>query len=158
MLPIWQCRKTGDCCKRFISLGPEVKNHESDKIIEKLNKNEITEHLKNIGISKETVIESIKNHQSLPLQDQKTCVFLKNNECLIHEIKPEVCKTYPLKIDYLKEKTKILVDLDCPRGSGLIEAIKIGPIPNWIKTDKPIEVEGRYFYEDMIRDKHGEDA
>ena len=156
-LNIWQCRKTGECCKRFISSGPRIQKSESQKVIEYLDRSEIEDHLTNVGIKKEEISNSIKNRNSLPLQNKSTCVFLKNDECLIHDVKPEVCQTYPLSIYRKSNKTEIKVDLACPRGEGLISAIKNGDIPASFKIKEPIEVEGRYFYEDLVRDKYGED-
>lgn len=158
LLPIWQCRKTGECCKRFISSGPRIQKSENQKIIEYLDRKEIADHLDDVGVTKEEIESSIKNRGSLPLQNESTCVFLKNDECLIHDVKPEVCQTYPLMIDRKSNKTKITVDLTCPRGEDLVKAIKNRDIPTSYHLKEPIEVEGRYFYEDLIREKYGEDA
>lgn len=153
-LPIWNCRKSGDCCKRFYSSGPRIKESEKEKIIRTLENKEVIDHFKKIEFPREKISEYIKNHNSLPLQDKKTCAFLNsNNECIIHSDKPEVCRTYPLMIDQKTDKTEIKVDLDCPRGQDIVNAINNGDIPSWINAKKSIKVEGRYFYEDLMQDK-----
>lgn len=157
-LKIWQCKQTGDCCRRFLSSGPQLNSQEKQIIIDNLDKKEIAEHIVKIGLKKDEFIEYVETRQSLPLQNLDTCIFLKNNECLIHEIKPEVCRTYPLHITQKLGKTEITVDLGCPRGSDLINAIKSGNIPQSMGIDGDILVTGQYFYEDKIREKFGEDA
>ena len=69
MLPIWNCRKTGECCKRFISSGPIIQKSESQKIIEYLDRKEIADHLVNINVKKEEIKKSIQDRGSLPLQN-----------------------------------------------------------------------------------------
>ncbi|WP_371504504.1 YkgJ family cysteine cluster protein [Nitrosopumilus adriaticus] len=157
-LPIWHCKKTGDCCKRFLSSGPQLNSQEIQKIIDNLDQKEIKDHFALLGMNKDEFIKYVKNRQSLPLQNPNTCIFLKNNECLIHDIKPEVCQTYPLHIIKKSGKTDVLVDLDCPRGSDLITAIKSGNIPESMGIDGEISVSGTSSYEDKIREKYGEDA
>ena len=61
-------------------------------------------------------------------------------------------------LDRKQNKTEVTVDLACPRGEGLVKAIKNRDIPISYQLKEPIEVEGRYFYEDLIREKYGEDA
>lgn len=158
MLNVWQCRKTGECCKRFISNGPRVTPTESSNIIQNLDNPEISEHLRSIGFTKDEIIKSIENRHSLPIiKSQETCVFLKNNECIIHQIKPKVCKDYPLLIEEYATKTVIKVDLDCPRGSGIVQELVNNRIPGWILHNKPIEVQESYFYEDLAREKFGDE-
>lgn len=125
MLPIWNCRKTGECCKRFISSGPQVQKSENQKIIEYLDRKEIVNHLADVGMTKEEIKKSIQDRGSLPLQNKTTCVFLKNDECLIHDVKPEVCQTYPLRIVRKQNKTEVTVDLACPGGKALLRQLKI---------------------------------
>ncbi|CAD6368389.1 hypothetical protein NMT12_100018 [metagenome] len=158
LLPIWQCRKTGDCCKRFLSSGPQLNLQEKQTILDNLDKKEISDHIIEVGLKKDEFIEYVETRQSLPLQNLDTCIFLKNNECLIHEIKPKVCRTYPLHITKKLGKTEIVVDLGCPRGNDLINAIKSGNIPESMGIGDEISVTGQYFYEDKIREKFGEDA
>lgn len=158
MLPIWQCRTTGDCCKRFLSSGPQLNSKEKQTIIDNLDQKEISGHIVKMGLKKDEFIKYLENRQSLPLQNPDTCIFLKNNECLIHNIKPEVCRTYPLHITKKSGKTEIIVDLGCPRGNDLVNAIKSGNIPESMDIDGKISVSGQYFYEDKIREKFGEDA
>ena len=157
-LKIWQCKKTGDCCKRFLSSGPQLNSQEKQKIIENLDQKEISDHIATFGWKKDNFIKYVENRQSLPLQNSDTCIFLKNNECLIHDIKPSVCKTYPIYITKKSGKTEVIVDLDCPRGNDLVAAIKSGNIPESMEIDGQIMVSGEYFYEDKIREKYGEDA
>ncbi len=116
------------------------------------------DHFATLGMNKDEFLKYVENHQSLPLQNSNTCIFLKNNECLIHDIKPEVCKTYPLHITKKSGKTKVIVDLDCPRGNDLIIAIKSGNIPESMGIDGEISVSGESIYENKIREKFGEDA
>lgn len=156
-LPIWQCRKSGDCCKRFISSGPEIQPSEKHQIIKVLDKPEIRNHLKEIGYTKEGVTEHMEERGTLPLQNADTCAFLRNNECLIHEIKPKVCHEYPLSITTTSTKTRIYVDLDCPRGNDIVATLQNGDIPPWIKSKKPITVKGRYFYEELAQEKFGDE-
>lgn len=158
LLPIWQCKQTGDCCNRFLSSGPQLNSQEKQTIINNLDQKEIADHIAKMGLKKDEFIKYVENRQSLPLQNSSTCIFLKNNECLIHDIKPEVCKTYPLRITKKLGKTEITVDLGCPRGSDLINAIKSGNIPESMDIDGEISVTGQYFYEEKIREKFGEDA
>ncbi len=157
-LPIWQCRQTGNCCKRFISSGPQLNSQEKQKIIDNLDQKEISDHIANLGLRKDEFIKYVKDRQSLPLQNSDSCIFLKNNECLIHDIKPEVCQTYPLHISKKSGKTEVLVDLGCPRGNDLVNAIKSGNIPESMGLDGEISVSGQYFYDEKIREKFGEDA
>lgn len=159
MLNVWQCRKTGDCCKRFISTGPQVTKSEADKIIQNLDNPEISEHFGSIGITKEDIRKSVENRGSLPIiKDQGTCVFLKNKECIIHQIKPQVCKDYPMKIVDHPSKTVVMVDLECPRGADMAQEIRKGRIPpGTLRTDKPIEVIEMDFYEAMCREKFGDE-
>ena len=157
-LNIWQCRQTGDCCKRFISTGPRLTQTEGNNIIQNLENPELSEHLQSIGITKEKIIESIENHGSLPIiKNQGTCVFLKNNECIIHQIKPKVCRDYPLVIEEHETKIIIKVDLDCPRGSGIVQELINNRIPGWLPHDKPIEVQEGHFYEELAREKFGDE-
>lgn len=159
MLNVWQCRKTGDCCKRFISTGPSVTKTEGNTILENLDNQEISDHLRSIEVTKDNIKKSIETRDSLPIiKDQGTCVFLKNNECIIHKIKPQVCKDYPMKIVVHPSKTVVLVDLECPRGSGIAQEIREGKIPpGTLRTDKPIEVIERDFYEALAREKFGDE-
>lgn len=158
MLSIWQCRKTGDCCKRFISTGPSITQTEGNAITQNLDNREIAEHLRSIGITKEDVINHIKTRNSLPIiKNQETCAFLKNDECIIHDIKPKVCKDYPLVIEERKNMTLVTVDLDCPRGYGIVQELENNRIPGWLPNDKPIKVEGRSFYEELAREKFGDE-
>jgi len=158
LLNVWQCRKTGDCCKRFISNGPRLTQIEGNIIIQNLDNPEIISHLRSIGFTKEKVINSIKNRDSLPIiKNQETCVFLKGDECIIHQIKPKVCKDYPLVIEEHDDKISIKVDLDCPRGSGIVQELINNKIPDWLSHNKPIEVQEGYFYEELTREKFGDE-
>lgn len=154
MLNVWQCRKTGECCKRFISTGPRVSKSEELLIVQSLDNQEISNHLQSIGFTKDDVKKSIDNRGSLPvIQDQGTCVFLKGDECIIHQVKPKVCKDYPLVIEEYATKYIITVDLDCPRGVGIVEELVRHRIPGWIPQDKPIEVQKASFYEELAKEK-----
>lgn len=157
-LPIWQCRKTGDCCKRFLSTGPRVTLEERQIIANSLDSKEIADHIRSMGLTKESIIRYMENHYSLPLQNKDTCAFLKNNECLIHQIQPILCKTYPLVIKKKGDKTEILVDLDCPRGEELVKAIKNNDIPAYLGIQGPVVVYGENLLEEAVREKYGEDA
>lgn len=157
-LNIWQCRKTGECCKRFINMGPSLTETDQEKIIKFLDNKEIANHLYELNTSKVNLIKTIKERASLPLQNHNTCIFLKNDQCLIHEVKPEVCDTYPLGIIHQGDKTHIMVDLDCPRGAQLVEDMKNGNIPDWVKVRDKVTIEGRYFFEDAYRNRFGEDS
>ncbi len=158
MLNVWQCRKTGDCCKRFISNGPRVTTSEQTLIVQTLENQEILEHLQSIGFTKGLVKENVENKGSLPIiKNQGTCVFLKNDECLIHQTKPKVCKDYPLVIEEYEDKISIKVDLDCPRGSGIVQELINNRIPGWLPRGKPIEVLEGHFYEELSREKFGDE-
>ena len=157
-LNVWQCRKTGDCCKRFISNGPRVTKSEEILIVQTLGNQEIQEHLQSIGFTKEAVKENIENKGSLPIiKNQGTCVFLKGDECIIHQVKPKVCKDYPLVIEEHDDKISIKVDLDCPRGSGIVQELINNKIPDWLSHNKPIEIQEGYFYEELTREKFGDE-
>jgi len=158
LLNAWQCRKTGDCCKRFISNGPRITKSEQVSIVQTLDGPEILEHLRSIGFTQDMVKENMENKGSLPIiKDQGTCVFLKNDECIIHQVKPKVCKDYPLVIEECDDKILIKVDLDCPRGSGIVQELINNRIPGWLPHGKPIEVKASYFYEELAREKFGDE-
>lgn len=157
-LNIWQCRKTGECCKRFINTGPRLTEADQENIIKFIDNEEITNHLQQVGTSKKDLIKTIQDRRLLPLQNRNTCIFLKNDQCLIHEVKPAVCDTYPLAITHKEDKTHIMVDLDCPRGAQLVEDMKKGNIPEWVGAKGEITIEGRYFFEDAHREHFGEDS
>lgn len=80
-ITISPCRQCGECCNRYIRITPE----EARAISKALNK-PIEEFAHPIFAG--TVYE-------LEHREGK-CIFLNDNRCLIHNIKPFQCKTYPI--------------------------------------------------------------
>jgi Fe-S-cluster containining protein len=70
---------------------------------------------------------------------------------MIHEIRPKICRNYPLEII---SPNRIKVDLDCPRSEQIIEELEKGDYPLYIKneinTEKDIKVESEYFFDRKI--------
>lgn len=52
----------------------------------------------------------VKNGKKFSVRDQKNhdCIFLRKDQCLIHEVKPEQCRNFPFSwnIDFMLEECK----------------------------------------------------
>lgn len=94
------------------------------------------------------------------LQSDGTCIFLSGSLCLIHPVKPEVCRTYPMMPDEGKTLLKIHVDTDCPRGAEVARELKEGRYPSWLEMpkSKKVMVIDRSFLEITLRDYFGEES
>ncbi|MFH1834976.1 MAG: YkgJ family cysteine cluster protein [Methanobacteriota archaeon] len=153
---IWTCLRCGKCCKSFVCTGPEITDREKTMILNYINKLVITPHLNKIEFN----LEDVKNHLHekpylpvLGVKPPKKCVFLSDNICLIHKVKPQICRNYPIE---LLNKTKIIVDLDCPRGRDILNELENGRYPTLIRKKirdvRNLRVEGRYFFDEKIKD------
>ena len=74
--PLFKCQMCGTCCRlRLISIT-----------------NEDAERIKAAGHSNFT--EKVKN-ENMMKRDKGRCVFLKDDKCSIHEIRPQICRDFP---------------------------------------------------------------
>ncbi len=122
----WDCKKTGKCCTLFVRTGPELTIQEADLTAERMSI---------LGFSDE-LITYVKRHRTIPLTGSKVpkkCIFLENDICVIHDIKPELCREYPLEIIETEKNVKILISYDCPRAEKIENSIKNNDIPEWLE-------------------------
>jgi Fe-S-cluster containining protein len=152
---VWECLKCGKCCGLFVRTGPGISDKEKEEIFNYLGNPKIVEFMHRKGLKVGWIRDQINEISYIPLIGDdlpKKCIFLsEGNLCVIHEIRPEICRDYPLDI---ASPNKIKVDLDCPRSKQIIEKLKKGEYPFYIKnkinTEKDIEIEEEYFFERKI--------
>lgn len=143
---VWKCLKCGKCCKLFVTSGVSVSKKEIIQIGKKIKKLKM-----NPNIIKET-----KSTYTLPVTNSdipRTCIFLKNNLCVIYLVRPTACKQYPIEIIESKDKVKIYVSYDCPRGVGIAKELR-KRLPFWLHKlikGRKIEVVLISFYEEKIK-------
>jgi len=79
------CSQCGKCCyNRIIMITPE-----EAKAISDLTNKQIEEFA--ISKGRVFVLKTVREH----------CIFLKDKRCVIHEVKPFQCKTYPIIYNYM---------------------------------------------------------
>lgn len=87
------CKRCGECCRK---VGVDLAN---------INPSEVAKHL---GISEKEVIERYlgetfckgKKIKYMITKSRIPCPFLQGNECLIHPVKPDACKGFPVTTDF----------------------------------------------------------
>ena len=69
----------------------------------------------------EFIHKYLKHHEDIGLYievlEDKPCVFLKDNKCLINDSKPEQCRTFPYWEEYVDKNGNLLrrkFDRPCP--------------------------------------------
>ena len=120
---IWQCRRTGRCCKLFVFSGVRASDKEW-KLLEK--------DIKLLKLSKEE-FERCENQHTLPVigkNPPKKCAFLKGkNTCIVYEKRPGRCQEYPIMIQRYKDSVTFHISDDCPRGKELTKMIETNTPP-----------------------------
>jgi len=155
---IWECLKCGECCRSFVRTGPEISDKEKEEILNSLNNSKIVKFIHGTGLKLDWIKNQINEREYIPVignAPPKRCVFLSNNNlCMIHEIRPKICRNYPLEVI---SPNKIKVDLDCQRSEQIIEKLEKGNYPLCIKdeinTEKDIKVEAEHFFDRKISDR-----
>lgn len=143
----WDCKKTGKCCTLFVSTGPELTIQEADLIAERMS---------TLGLPGE-LISYVKKHGTIPITGAKVpkkCIFLENALCAIHDIKPELCREYPLEIRDMGKNSRIFISYDCPRAEKIENSIKNRDLPNWLEKklkNKAVETRLVSFYDEKMR-------
>jgi Uncharacterised protein family (UPF0153). len=91
------CRRCKASCCRLG--GPDFTGSEKDKILQ--------------AGKKDFFVEINKNHFEIDCK-RGVCPYLaKDNSCSIHDIRPLMCRVWPLNIEFIKDE-KYLMMIDCP--------------------------------------------
>lgn len=114
----FQCKRCGACCRHIAESVP----------LESLDVYRIAKHLKEKG--KVSCVDDVleKYAESVLLDEygymtfvlktigsEAACIFLKNDRCSIHEVKPRACRTYPIEISPgEQEKYEKFLSMDYP--------------------------------------------
>lgn len=101
------CIREGNCCRTFGgSDGPKITREEKHAIIDVLNKKGM------YGL-----VKKMKNRTNVPTVGKKAlamrCILQKGDNCSVHDIKPEVCREYPLFFSRKGDKVILDVDIAC---------------------------------------------
>jgi len=155
---IWTCLKCGKCCSSFVRTGPEVLLIEKKFILDSLHDSKIKAHIKNNHLKLVDIRRQI-NTGYLPLignEPPKKCIFRsKSNLCMIHKIKPEICKIFPVEVI---SPTSIIIDSECPRAEKIMKELKNHKYPRYIRdkinTKKSITIEGVHFFDRKMSERN----
>lgn len=147
---IWQCQKCGTCCRLFVFSGVKLEEDELGIFLSELS---------NMDCASEQIkqIEEMQALQMVGEMPPRACIFLVEDLCSIHEVRPNRCREYPTMLD--KERSIVHVSLDCPRGSAIAEILRTNP-PKWIVEamgSSDFEVIATSFYEPAISRFFGEE-
>jgi len=148
----WRCKRTGKCCKLFVSTGVVVTNEEWE-LIEK--------DIRGLEVSKDE-FEKCRETKTLPVigkNPPKKCAFLKTNKCLIYKKRPQRCKEYPIMIQEYDDCILLHISSDCPRTDDLLKIIKKKK-PMWPKKKlgrKKRKIIVNSFYDKKISQYYGEE-
>lgn len=143
----WVCKEDGKCCSLFVRTGPHLSGEEVQLIASRME---------SLGYPADNTDIIMESHYIPLIGDTppKSCIFLEDNRCKIHDIKPQDCKFYPLQIDTRDDTIRIIISLECPRGEDIEQAIKDGNIPHWLEEQlvgKEVKTEFRSDYEERIK-------
>jgi len=118
---IWECRRTGQCCRLFVFTGVQVSEAEWE-LLEK--------DIKLLKLPKEE-FKKYESQRTLPLignKPPKRCAFLKGeNICTIYQKRPKRCREYPIMVQKYRDSIVFHISDDCPRGEDLSKIIQTNP-------------------------------
>lgn len=97
----FRCRQCGACCRHV----------KQSVIVETLDAFRLAKHLRNRNHSVESMdeflfqyTEPVLLHESgysvfmlKTVGEEDACIFLKDNKCMVHAVKPRACRTYPVE-------------------------------------------------------------
>lgn len=113
----FQCQRCGKCCTG----EPGTVYVAQDEIVS------IAEFL-NIKVAqvKKDYLYPFRDSYSIKELMDGSCVFYKNNGCLIYSVRPRQCKTYPFWLKNLRNQNKWLeVAKECPGvGKGRVYSLE----------------------------------
>jgi Fe-S-cluster containining protein len=103
----WQCLRCARCCG-------DVQNRKR-RIV--LLPSEVTEICEHVGLRKGDFTNPLAGHEPYAATMKKTggkCVFLKNGSCSIYDVRPLVCRFFPIWL--VKESSKYTFNIteECP--------------------------------------------
>jgi len=94
-ITISQCKQCGECCRnREIRITPDEARA-------------ISEHLRKPIDDFSSVVGPVLQLK----QVDERCIFLENNKCKIHAVKPFQCKTYPIIYHHLALSSEVFKGL-----------------------------------------------
>lgn len=112
----FECSRCGQCCtihKTGVRVSPSDAEH-----FAKREGRVLEDFLKTVQASGDSYI--------MP----QPCRYLKGEACLVHEIKPSVCREYPMHFRKVKnQETSWIIITACPGGKKLLELLLSGPQP-----------------------------
>lgn len=117
LLSVSYCRQCGYCCKA-------MDNEESDGAV-MVTLKEIEAIAKQTGTTVDELTAKMTKHPvdkecwHIPLP----CMFFKDNKCQIYDVRPYVCRTYPLTGVEHETMSYIAVHLGCDYGRDIYKAL-----------------------------------
>jgi len=82
----FQCMQCGNCCR-----GEGLVSATEDEVREMAD----YLHLDSEDFKNRYITPALFPHYWLAERQNKDCIFLENNRCLVHPVKPSQCKSFP---------------------------------------------------------------
>lgn len=115
LLEHFECEQCGQCC-RIHSIGVRITRKEAEQLAQRAQLG-LKEYLKDVLEDGDTLI--------IP----QPCRYLMDNRCMVHDIKPSVCRKYPFnRYKEVDRDTAWVIIAGCPGGQKLLKVLTIGKL------------------------------
>ncbi|MCX6012973.1 MAG: YkgJ family cysteine cluster protein [Chloroflexi bacterium] len=117
LLLVSNCKQCGKCCG--------FDNSEDDKAGIMITLDELNAIKNHYGVSPVELETKLQNHATEENARilKYPCMFCKDNKCTIWEVRPQVCRVYPLTCYRVDNETYTLVNLNCDYGKEIYKFI-----------------------------------
>jgi Fe-S-cluster containining protein len=112
----FQCQGCGQCCRLHVA-GIKI-YHADARRLARRGKTTLKEFFQ--------TVEKCQDHYLMA----QPCRYLEENRCRVHDIKPEICRNYPLQYRSVDGRdARWMVIIACPGGKKLLELLLAGRQP-----------------------------